>query len=176
MLILQRQKTCWKLIATHKSTQNDSICYTVGLQCKVIQGKEIKNPVQTPDIRLETPSGNRTIQRLHLYTIYSIWFKIKITRKIHLFLLQFLPHPQPPPMKSLLIKGIILSPLSCFGLILRSRLGMVNMKRNGNIWDLYHVHIYPRILSTCSHISRSEKLRFNGSQNAGWMLGRLHGV
>lgn len=56
----------------HKSTQNDSICYTVGLQCEVIQGKEIKNPVQTPDIRLETPSGNRTIQRLHLYTIYSI--------------------------------------------------------------------------------------------------------
>lgn len=79
-------------------------------------------------------------------------------------------------MKRLLIKGIILSPLSCFGLILRSRLGMVNMKRNGNIWNFYHVHIYPRISSTCSHISRSEKLWFNGSQNAGWMLDRLHGV
>lgn len=56
-----------------------------------------QNPVQTPDIGLETPSGNRTIQRLHLYTIYNIWFKIKITRKIHLFLLQFLPLPHPPP-------------------------------------------------------------------------------
>lgn len=51
-----------------------------------------------------------------------------------------------PPVKSLLIKGIILPPLSCFGLILRFWLGPGNMKRNGNTWDLYNVHILSKDL------------------------------
>lgn len=84
--------------------------------------------------------------------------------------------PPRPPVKSLLIKGIILPPLSCFGLILRSRVGTVNMKRNGNTWALHNVHILSKDLRYLQSRLQIEKSRFNGSQNAGRMLGRLHGV
>lgn len=49
-------------------------------------------------------------------------------------------------MKSLLLKGTILPPLSYFGLILRSWLWPGNMKRNSNTWDLYNVHILSKDL------------------------------
>lgn len=43
------------------------------LHCRVAAYKgRVKNPAQTPVIELETPSGNRTTQYLHLYTIYNI--------------------------------------------------------------------------------------------------------
>lgn len=47
------------------------MCYTVGMLCGYTRERD-QNPVQTPDARLEMPSGNGTIQHLHLYTIYNI--------------------------------------------------------------------------------------------------------
>lgn len=139
-----RDRGCWKLPARQNST-------TLGLLYGYTQERE-QNPVQTSDVRLEMPSGNRTIQHLHLYTIYNIWFKIKKSQEKYIcFCYNSFPSP-PPPMKSLLVKGIMFPPLSCFGLILRSQLGPGNMEGWQCLVFISHTHLFKDPKHLQSHL------------------------